>query len=116
MDDLGAQSFCYVTTRGRVTGRPHTVEIWYAVRGSTVYLLSGGADRSDWVRNIARHPQVSVRIADRTLPGVGRRITSGEEDRLARTLVFAKYQPGYGGDLSRWRDSALPIAIDVGAA
>ncbi len=113
MDDLDTESFCYVTTVGRVTGRPHTIEIWYSSRGSTVYLLAGGRERSDWVRNIARHPQVRLRVADRILSGRGRRVADRHEDRLARALVYAKYQPGYGGDLSGWRDSALPIAIDV---
>ena len=43
---LKDEDFCYLTTRGRVTGRPHEIEIWFAVDGDTVYLLSGGGDRS----------------------------------------------------------------------
>jgi hypothetical protein len=27
--------------------------------------------------------------------------------------VYGKYQPGYRGDLSRWRASALPVAVDL---
>lgn len=113
MDTLGAQSFCYVTTVGRVTGRAHTIEIWYAMHESTVYLLSGGWDRSDWVRNLIRHPRVKVRIGDRVLSGLGRIVADSDEDRLARDLVYGKYQHGYGADLRGWRDSALPVAIDV---
>jgi deazaflavin-dependent oxidoreductase (nitroreductase family) len=113
MGDLGSRSFCYVTTVGRVTGRPHEIEIWYALRESTVYLLSGGGRRSDWVRNLLRHPEVVVRIGDRTLPGRGRLVTDPDEDQLARTLVHGKYSDGYQGDLTSWRDSALPIAIDL---
>ena len=26
MDDQGGQAFCYLTTAGRVSGRPHTIE------------------------------------------------------------------------------------------
>lgn len=113
MDDLGDRSFCYVATVGRVTGRPHEIEIWYALRESTVYLLSGGGRRSDWVRNLLRHPEVVVRIGARTLSGRGRLVTEPDEDRLARTLVHGKYSDGYQGDLTGWRDSALPIAIDL---
>ena len=40
---LGEEAFCYLTTVGRVTGRPHTIEIWFAREGSTVYMLSGPA-------------------------------------------------------------------------
>jgi hypothetical protein len=33
MDDPGAEPFCYLTTVGRVSGRPHTIEIWFALDG-----------------------------------------------------------------------------------
>ncbi len=117
MDDQGAHPFCYLTTVGRVSGRPHTIEIWFALQGRTVYLLSGGGDRSDWVRNLSVWPVVTVRIGRRDaaeLAGRARIVEAGsEEDELARRLVAGKYQPTYGGDLSGWRRSALPIAVDL---
>ena len=36
-----------------------------------------------------------------------------DEDDLARRIVTEKYQPTYGGDLSRWRQTSLPVAIDL---
>jgi deazaflavin-dependent oxidoreductase (nitroreductase family) len=117
MDDLGDRPFCYLTTIGRVSGRPHTIEIWFALDGRTLYLLSGGGDRSDWVRNLRRHPEVTVRLGRRDaaeVPGNARVVEPGsDEDDLARRLVTAKYQPTYGGDLSSWRRSALPVAVDL---
>jgi deazaflavin-dependent oxidoreductase (nitroreductase family) len=113
VSDLENSSFCYVTTTGRVTGRPHEIEIWYALHGSTVYLMSGGGRRSDWVRNLLRHPDVAVRIGDRTMSGRARIVADADEDRLARTLVYDKYSAGYSGDLQDWRESSLPVAIDL---
>ena len=117
MDDQGEPPFCYLTTLGRVSGRPHTIEIWFARQGRTLYLLSGGGDRSDWVRNLLLWPEVTVRIGRRDtaeLPGRARVVEPrSEEDELARHLVATKYQPSYGGDLSGWRRSALPIAVDL---
>ena len=117
MDDLGAAPFCYLTTTGRVSGRPHTIEIWFALDGPTLYLLSGGGGRSDWVRNLQASPQVTVRIGRRDAParaGRARVVAPGtDEDALARRLVSGKYQPGYGGDLSGWRRSSLPVAVDL---
>ncbi|HYJ70971.1 MAG TPA: nitroreductase/quinone reductase family protein [Actinomycetota bacterium] len=69
MDDQGGQPYCYLTTTGRVSGRPHTIEIWFALQDRTLYVLSGGGDRSDWVRNLLRHPEVSVRLGCRVAPG-----------------------------------------------
>jgi deazaflavin-dependent oxidoreductase (nitroreductase family) len=117
MDDPGGQPFCYLTTTGRVSGGPHTIEIWFALQDRTLYLLSGGGDRSDWVRNLRRDPAVTVRLGRRDaaeLPGRARVVEAGtDEDELARRLVAGKYQPSYGGDLSGWRRSALPVAIDL---
>jgi deazaflavin-dependent oxidoreductase (nitroreductase family) len=117
MDDQGAAPFCYLTTTGRVSGRPHTVEIWFALRGRTLYLLSGGRDRSDWVRNLLARPEVTVRLGRRDgpeLPARARLVEPGsDEDQLARDLVTAKYQPTYGDDLSEWRRSSLPVAVDL---
>jgi deazaflavin-dependent oxidoreductase (nitroreductase family) len=117
MDDPGAAPFCYLTTTGRVSGRPHTIEIWFALRDRTLYLLSGGGDRSDWVRNLQASPEVTVRIGRRDGQALGARARvvapGSDEDTLARQLVTDKYQPGYGGDLSGWRRSSLPVAVDL---
>ena len=117
MDDLAAAPFCYLTTTGRVSGRPHTIEIWFALDGRTLYLLSGGDDRSDWVRNLQASPEVTVRVGRRDAPartGRARVVAPGsEEDERARRLVTDKYQPGYGGDLSGWRRSSLPVAVEL---
>ncbi len=107
-------AFCYLTTRGRVTGRPHEIEIWFGRAGDTFYLLSGGGERSDWVRNLEAEPAVTIRVGDTTRPGRARVVESASpEDVLARRLVFEKYQPDYAGDLRGWRDHALVVAVDV---
>jgi deazaflavin-dependent oxidoreductase (nitroreductase family) len=105
--------FCYLTTTGRSTGRLHEIEIWYAADGDTLYLLSGGGDRADWVRNLRANPAVTVRLGDTTYPATARVVHDAAEDRRARTLVFEKYQPRYAGDLERWREAALPVALDL---
>ena len=61
---LAALSFCYVTTTGRVTGKPHRIEIWFAAapEADTIYILSGGRERSDWVRNLVASPSCTVEL------------------------------------------------------
>jgi len=117
MDERADAQFCYLTTTGRVSGRPHTIEIWFARQRATLYLLSGGGNRSDWVRNLRRRPEVVVRIGRRhaqELPGRARVLDPGTpEDELARDLLVEKYQPSYSGDLTGWRRSSLPVAIDL---
>ena len=112
-DELAAQDYCYVTTTGRVTSNPHTVEIWFAARGDTIYILAGGRERSDWVRNAKKQPNVSLRIADRTFAGLARIIApEASEDALARQMLLAKYAHA-DSDLDEWGRTALPVAIDL---
>lgn len=122
MDELLAAAdddFCYLTTRGRVSGRPHEIEIWFALDDGTLYLLSGGRDRSDWVRNLRAEPGVTVRVRDTTYSATARVVEEGEEgedgeeSERGRRLVFEKYQPRYSGSLERWRRESLLVAIDV---
>ena len=110
---LAREPFCYVTTTGRVTGRPHAIEIWFGISGRTLYMLSGGGERSDWVKNLMRTPETKVRIGSTEFSGRARVVTEGAEDSLARRLLLAKYDPTYSGDLSDWGRTALPVAVDL---
>lgn len=113
LEGLADEYYCYLTTTGRVTGEPHEIEIWFALEGATLYMLSGGGDRADWVKNLQRIPKVTVRIDDSKFRGWARLVNGVEEDELTRRLLFDKYQPRTGGDLTRWRGSALPVAVDL---
>jgi deazaflavin-dependent oxidoreductase (nitroreductase family) len=113
--DSRDEQFCYLTTTGRVTGRAHEIEIWFARAegGHTLHLLAGGGRASDWVRNLVADPIATVVVGGTTVAVHGRVITDEGEARAARDLVFAKYQPAYGSDLTEWRERALPVALDL---
>jgi deazaflavin-dependent oxidoreductase (nitroreductase family) len=116
LSDAADEDYCYLTTTGRVTGKPHTIEIWFGLSGETLYILSGGGDASDWVKNGRKTPDVSVRVADVMYGGRLRIVTETTEDALARRLLLEKYAPPrYTGDLSNWGRTALPVAIDIDA-
>jgi deazaflavin-dependent oxidoreductase (nitroreductase family) len=112
LEALSGEDFCYLTTVGRVSGRPHDIEIWFALDGDTLYMLSGGRYRSDWVRNLRRNPEVAVRIASEHFDGQARVVEDAEEDALARRLLVEKYERT-PGRLANWRRNALPVAVDL---
>jgi deazaflavin-dependent oxidoreductase (nitroreductase family) len=107
------EQFCYLTTNGRVTGRPHRIEIWFAIDGATLYLLSGGRERSDWVKNLRKSPEVTIQLGTGRFAGRARIVEDVAEDERARALVHDKYAGSYRGGLSRWRRSALPVAVEL---
>lgn len=113
------EPYCYLTTTGRKTGLPREIEIWFAAVENTIYLMNGGGDRppgeSDWMRNLRVSPQTTVRIAGQHYRGVARLVVfDSEEHDLARRLLVAKYDPA-GTELQRWRDTAVPVAIELTA-
>lgn len=113
LQQFAEDDFCYLTTTGRVSGRPHTIEIWFAVEDSTLFMLAGGGERSDWVKNAAQTPEVDVRIRDVHFSGEARRVTDPSEDALARRIVLAKYQPRSSDELDSWSRTSLPVAVDI---
>ena len=111
--ELAREEYCYLTTTGRVSGRPHEIEIWFGLEERTLYLLAGDHG-SDWVKNLRKNPSVTVRIAKHTFSGAARLVEEQHEDRLARHLVAEKYQEWEEGKtLSQWARTALPVAIDL---
>lgn len=107
-------SVCHLQTRGRVSGRPRTIEIWFAVDGTRIYLLSGGREHAHWVRNLRADPSVRVRLGGRTLHGRARTIEGEPAEPLARRLLAAKYQGWRDGEpLSGWAAGSLPVEIEL---
>jgi deazaflavin-dependent oxidoreductase (nitroreductase family) len=109
-----SEPYAYLTTIGRRTGRPHRIEIWFAAQDGRVYLLAGGRERSDWVRNLQAHAQVTVELGDETHAGAARVLQAGTaEDQCARELLVGKYREG--DNLDEWGRTALPVAIEFPA-
>ena len=105
---------CHLQTIGRSSGRPRTIEIWFATDGERVYLLSGGRERAHWVRNLASDPRVRLRIGGRTVEGRARVIEGTDSEPVARRLLAAKYQRWREGQpLSGWAAGSLPVEIEL---
>ena len=106
-------TYVYLTTTGRRTGKPRTIEIWAAAHAGSLYLMAGNRDRSDWVRNLIRQPSVQVRVGAETRAGHARLVQDPEEDALVRRLLAAKYQHWQDGHpMTEWARTALPVAIE----
>ncbi len=113
---LANEDFCYLTTVGRVTGHPHTIEIWFVLHNQTVYMLAGGREKADWVKNARFTSFVTVRIQEQQFSGQARILSQEvdpQEDTLARELIAAKYPSTPDEDLTEWYQSSLPVAVDL---
>lgn len=112
-ENAAHEPFAYFTTIGRVSGEPHRIEIWFAVESGRVYLLSGGRDRSDWVRNLMENPVITLEAGGEKRAGVAQVLEAGSAaDQLARKLLVAKYQKN--DELMEWGKNSLGVIILFG--
>lgn len=78
-----------LTTRGRVTGRPHSKTLRAVRMGRTLYFTRRRPD-SDWFLNALADGRVSVSLDGRTVKGSAFRV---EDEGLLARISEAKY-PG----------------------
>lgn len=111
---LAGEDFAYLTTTGRKSGRPHRIEIWFAIEDGVLYMLSGGGESADWVRNVRRDQAVRIQVGTRSIARRARIVRRAAEDRRARELLDAKYMGWTPRKrLSSWAAGSLPVAIDL---
>jgi deazaflavin-dependent oxidoreductase (nitroreductase family) len=92
LPQLTREEYCYLTTTGRVTGKPHQIEIWFGLGDQSQYLLAGGMDKSDWVKNLLKNPSVTVCVAKHTFHARARVVADEKEEMMARYRLAEKYQ------------------------
>lgn len=114
------EDYCYLTTIGRTSGQPRTIEIWFALAADTVYLLSGGGAAAQWVKNLTRNRRVEITIGGISRGARARVVGSVDEEARARELLLSKYRPraeGYrsrwGGDVERWGRAPVVVAVEL---
>jgi deazaflavin-dependent oxidoreductase (nitroreductase family) len=89
MERVKREQFIYLTTKGRKTGKPHTVELWFALAEGKVYLSHEG-ERTDWMKNLTRDGSVNVKIGGLTSEAKAR-IAEGIARELGKMALYEKY-------------------------
>ena len=119
MEATPCDPVCYVTTRGRVSGHDHTIEIWYVEHAGCIYLLSGNLDRADWVKNLQAAPEVTVAVApegrqgERSSPAAYVATVGPFPDEIkVRQAIEARYRGWQSGEpLSDWARESLVVRL-----
>ena len=98
-NNLQKEQYLYLTTRGRKSGVPREIEIWFTHREGRFYLIAEYAT-SNWIRNLLACPQVEIRVAGNSFRA-GARVLSPETDlaRAIQRLSRDKYGWGDGLDV-----------------
>ena len=88
---VASQKLTRLTTRGRTSGKLHTVTVWFAV-GKGVVFLSHEGKETDWMKNIKRNPQVTLEISGKRFSGKARHLVDNTNEAWsAKTALYEKY-------------------------
>jgi len=89
--NVASQRLIHVTTTGRKTGKPHTVELWFAVKDGKVYLSHEGSE-TDWMKNIRHSDRVSFEMAGKSFRGRAGTLENGSKEAWeAEVALYEKY-------------------------
>lgn len=111
--DVAGEKYLYLTTRGRRTGRAHTVEVWFAVAGEKIYLSHEGQS-TDWMKNIVKDGRVEFKIGRVTAQGTARIVKDAGTFERGKDALYLKYY----GNASReviddWFSESTVVEIAV---
>jgi len=90
-----APEFLYLATRGRRSGQPREIEIWFTEHGGRYYVIAEHGDAAHWVQNLRADDRVEVRVGGRTFAARAR-VVEGATDRDLRAAVRALSEAKYG--------------------
>ncbi len=82
---------CDLVTIGRRSGRPHTVEIWFGVHGTRLYLISGNGAKADWYRNACASGTATVVFGEESVDCRVEPVLDADQRRRVGEVLGAKY-------------------------
>jgi deazaflavin-dependent oxidoreductase (nitroreductase family) len=92
--------FLYLTTRGRRSGQPREIEIWFTRRDGRYYVIAERGGESQWVRNLVADPRVRVRVDTAEFDARARVIDADREAALHRIVqLLSETKYGWGDGL-----------------
>lgn len=108
-----SQKFIHLTTMGRKTGRPHTVELWFAASDGKVFLSHEGKE-TDWMKNIKQNGEVSFEIGEENFSGKAHYINeSTDESWQCKVALYEKYYGKAAKEIIEdWFSLSTLIAIE----
>lgn len=102
--DVRRVQYLYLTTKGRVTGLPREIEIWYVERAGNFYVLAEHFHRAQWVKNLVKEPRVQVRVGARRVAATARVLDpASDRDEWQDVQRLAREKYGWG--------EGLPVCI-----
>ena len=94
--NVDREQYLYLTTRGRKTGRPREIEIWFTMCQGRFYIIAEYAT-ANWLQNLQKSPEVTLRVAGKNVSARARVISPESESELHRVVQdLSRQKYGWG--------------------
>jgi len=124
------RGFALLTVTGRRSGRPRQRPVRAVRRDDRLYAVAMLGERSDWLRNVRKEPQVEVKVGGSRYAGLAREVTDPSERREAIELYAREVFPADYSDYAayhwgwptrskieeahrNWAGEGVMVAIDL---
>jgi deazaflavin-dependent oxidoreductase (nitroreductase family) len=113
LGDVADAKLVHLTTKGRKTGKPHTVEVWFANSGNIVYMSHEG-DYTDWMKNIQEDGTVNLETNGIRFEGKARIVSEGESFQRGKHALYLKYYGKADSDvIDDWFSESTIVEISL---
>lgn len=110
-DALRAREEISITVKGRRTGRPITLPVWFVLDRTTLWLLPVRGSRSRWFKNVVADPTITVRAGRRRQTFTARPVRDARTVKAVVRKFRAKYTPAEIARYYTGLDAAVRIPL-----
>lgn len=86
---LKDKQYVNLITKGRVTNKPHVVELWFDFKDGDIYLSTVGSP--DWFENLKKDPSTEIEIQNKTFTGFATLIGDTKRIEAVIDAFYDKY-------------------------
>ncbi len=111
IESVQKNQYIYLTTKGRKTGKAHTVQIWFAYAHGKLYLSHEGA-YTDWMKNLEKNEMVNGKINAVNFEAKAKIVGEGNAREQGKKALYEKYyKPASKAVIDDWFSISTVIEL-----
>lgn len=111
LESVQKNQYIYLTTKGRKTNKPHTVQVWFAYVDGKIYLSHEGA-YTDWMKNLEKDEMVNGKIDDVNFEAKAKIVGEGNSREKGKKALYEKYyKPASKAVIDDWFSLSTVIEL-----
>jgi deazaflavin-dependent oxidoreductase (nitroreductase family) len=101
-----------ITVTGRVSGRPLSYPVWFALEDDKLYLLPARGSKTEWYKNVSKTPAIQLAARGRKISANATRLTDSAQVNNIIDKFRGRYGAGQVNSLYTGFDVAVEVPLD----